>query len=150
MTTEEQNKDITLRVFEEAFGKGNLAVIDEVLASDAVDHQEALGTHFAEHLKDVVRKMRAAFPDLRFEIHHILAEDDIVAVHSTMTGTHQGRFEMGPFAQIEPAGRRIAVRHMHFMRFVDGKNTDLWHLWDTLALRRQLGAAPPQKAGASV
>jgi predicted ester cyclase len=148
MTTEEQNKAITLRVFEEGFGKGNLAVIDEALTSDAVDHQEAPGTDFAEHLKDVVRKMRAAFPDLHFEIHHILAEDDIVAVHSTMTGTHKGRFEIGPFAQIEPAGERIAVRHMHFLRWVDGKNTDLWHLWDTPALRRQLGA-PSQRAGAS-
>lgn len=142
MTIEERNKALTLRVFEEAFGRGDLSVIDEVLKLDAVDHQEALGTDFAEHLKDVVRKMRAAFPDLRFEIHQILAEGDIVAVHSTMTGTHRGRFEVGPFAQIEPEGRRVAVRHMHFLRWADGNNTDLWHVWDTPVLMRQLGAAP--------
>ncbi len=146
MTAEERNKAIVIRVFEEAFGKGNLAVIDEVLASNAVDHQETPGTDFAEHLKDVVRKMRAAFPDLHFDIHHILAEGEIVAVHSTMTGTHRGRFEIGPFAHVEPAGRRIAVRHMHFLRWVDGKNTDLWHVWDTPTLMRQLGA-DPQRTG---
>lgn len=105
------------------------------------------GTDFAEHLKDVVRKMRAAFPDLRFEIHHVLAEGDIVAVHSTMTGTHRGRFEIGPFARVQLAGRQISVRHMHFLRWADGKNTDLWHLWDTHALMRQLGALP-QREGA--
>ncbi len=67
-----------------------------------------------------MRKMRAAFPGLHLEFHHVLAEGDIVAVHSTMTGTHKGRFEIGPFAQIEPAGR-IAVRHMHFLRLVDAR-----------------------------
>jgi predicted ester cyclase len=93
-----------------------------------------------------VRKIRAAFPDLHFDIHHILAEGEIVAVHSTMTGTHLGRFEIGPFAHAEPVGRRIAVRHMHFLRWVDGKNTDLWHVWDTSTLMRQLGAGP-QRTG---
>ena len=140
MSAQEQNKALTLRVFEEAFGGGDLSIIDEVLAGDAVDHQEAPGTDFAEHLKDVVRKMRSAFPDLRFEIQHVLAEGDIVAVHSVMTGTHRGRFEIGPFARIEPEGRRVAVRHMHFLRWVDGKNTDLWHVWDTPVLMRQLEA----------
>lgn len=142
MSTEEQNRGATLRVFEEAFGKGDLSVIDEVLETGAVDHQEAPGTDFAGHLKDVVRKMRAAFPDLRFEIQHALAEGDIVAVHSVMTGTHRRRFEIGPFARIEPEGRRVAVRHMHFLRWADGKNTDLWHIWDTHVLMRQLGAVP--------
>lgn len=67
--------------------------------------------------------MRAAFPDLRFEIHNILAESDIVATRSTMTGTHEGCFEVGPYRDIPPTGTRIEVPHMHFFRWVDGKNT---------------------------
>ncbi len=147
MTVEERNKALTLKGFEEMFNKGDLSVVDELVADRGQDHQEAPGTDFAEHLKDVVRKMRTAFPDLHFDIHHILAEGEIVAVHSTMTGTHRGRFEIGPFAQVEPAGRRVAVRHMHFFRWVDGKNTDLWHLMDTSTWMRQLGAGP-QRTGA--
>ncbi len=147
MTTEERNKALTLRGFEEMFNKGDLSVVDELVSERGEDHQEAPGTDFAEHLKDVITKMRAAFPDLHFDVHHILAEGEIVAVHSTMTGTHRGRFEIGPFAQVEPAGRRVAVRHMHFFRWVDGKNTDLWHLMDTSTWMRQLGAGP-QRTGA--
>ena len=146
MTNEERNKALTLRGFEEMFNKGDLSVVDELVSERGEDHQEAPGTDFAEHLKDVIKKMRAAFPDLHFEVHHILAEGEIVAVHSTMTGTHRGRFEIGPFAQVEPAGRRVAVRHMHFFRWVDGKNTDLWHLMDTSTWMRQLGAGP-QRTG---
>jgi steroid delta-isomerase-like uncharacterized protein len=148
VTTEERNKALTLRGFEEMFNKGDLSVVDELVAERGEDHQEEPGTDFAEHLKDVIKKMRTAFPDLHFELHHVLAEGEIVAVHSTMTGTHRGRFEIGPFAQVEPAGRRVAVRHMHFFRWVDGKNTDLWHVMDTSTWMRQLGGAP-QKAGVS-
>jgi predicted ester cyclase len=153
MTSEERNKALTLRGFEEMFNKGDLSVVDELVAAGGSDHQEAPGTDFAEHLKDVITKMRAAFPDLRFEVHHILAERDMVASRSTMTGTHEGRFEIGPFRDIPPTGRQVEVPHMHFFRWVDGKNTDLWHVWDTPALMRQLGAPPqrtPQREGASV
>ena len=149
MTTEERNKALTFKGFEEMFNKGDLSVVDELVADRGEDHQEAPGTDFAEHLKDVIKKMRAAFPDLHFELHHMLAEGDMVASRSTMTGTHEGRFEIGQFRDIPPTGRRVEVAHMHFFRWVDGKNTDLWHVWDTPALMRQLGAAPPQKAGAS-
>jgi hypothetical protein len=41
---------------------------------------------------------------------------------------------------------------MHFFRWVDGKNTDLWHIMDTPGLMRQLGTSQetPQREGASV
>jgi steroid delta-isomerase-like uncharacterized protein len=148
VTTEERNKALTLRGFEEMFNKGDLSVVDELMADRGEDHQEAPGTDITEHLKDVIVKMRTAFPDLHFEVHHILAEGDMVASRSTMTGTHEGRFEIGPFRDIPPTGRRVEVPHMHFFRWVDGKNTDLWHVWDTPALMRQLGAGP-QRAGVS-
>jgi len=146
MTTEERNKALTLRGFEEMFNNGNLSVVDELVAEKGEDHQEASGTDFAEHLKDIITKMRAAFPDLRFEIHHILAEGDIVATRSTMTGTHEGRFEIGPFRDLPPTGRRIEVPHMHFFRWAEDKNTDLWHIMDTPTMMRQLGTAPRQQA----
>jgi predicted ester cyclase len=87
VSTEERNKALTLRGFEEMFNRGDLSVVDELVAKRGEDHQEAPGTDFAEHLKDVIEKMRAAFPDLRFEVHHLLAEGDMVAARSTMTGT---------------------------------------------------------------
>jgi predicted ester cyclase len=121
--TEERNKALTLKGIEEMFNKGELSVVDELVADRGQDHQEAPGTDFAEHLKDVITKMRRAFPDLHFELHHILAEGDMVASRSTMTGTHEGRFEIGPFRDIPPTSRRVEVAHMHFFRWVDGKNT---------------------------
>ncbi len=73
----------------------------------------------------------------------MVAEGEIVAFHSTMTGTHSGVLRLPNTPQIAPTGKHISVVHMHFVRIVDGLNYDLWHVWDTPTLLRQLGVMPP-------
>lgn len=133
-----QNKALVIKGFEEGFNQGNAAVFDEIMAEKGIDHQEIPGTDVREHLKDVVRHLRTAFPDLHFEVHDVIAEGDLVACRSTMTGTHKG-----PLFGVEPTGKHVNVAHMHFMCMVDGKNTDLWHVWDFAGLLRQVGASDP-------
>jgi predicted ester cyclase len=142
--TPDELKAITLEGFERMFNNGDLDFVDEAVAPGAVDHQESEGTDFAAHLKDVIAVLRAAFADLRFEIHELLAEGDIVACRSTMTGTHTAPLRIGPMAGLPISGLRIDVPHMHFFRYDEhGRCTDLWHVWNTLLLARQLGAPAP-------
>jgi steroid delta-isomerase-like uncharacterized protein len=150
LVTTEQLKAQTLEGFERMFNRGDLAYADETVAPGAVDHQEPQGTDFVAHLKDVIVTLRVAFPDLRFDVHDIVCEGDVVACRSTMTGTHQGPLRIGPMAGLPVSGARIEVPHMHFFRYdADGRVTDLWHVWNTLALARQLGApAPDLRVGA--
>ncbi len=149
--TDDQLKALTLENFERMFNNGDLAHVERALAPDAVDHQEPAGTDFIAHLKEVISVLRTAFPDLRFEIHAILAEDNIVACRSTMTGTHEGPLRIGPMANLPITGARTEVPHMHFFRYDEhGRCTDLWHVWNTLLLARQLGApAPDLRVGIS-
>jgi steroid delta-isomerase-like uncharacterized protein len=143
MTTEEL-KARTLEGFERMFNQGDLAYVDETLAPAAIDHQEPEGTDFAAHLKNVISTLRSAFPDLRFDVHELICEADTVACRSTMTGTHEGALRIGPMAGLPVNGTRIEVPHMHFFRYdADGRLTDLWHVWNTLMLARQLGAPAP-------
>ena len=53
-------------------------------------------------------------------------------------------------AALAVAGARVEVPHMHFFRYdANGRVTDLWHVWNTLLLARQLGApAPDLRVGA--
>jgi predicted ester cyclase len=121
----EQLKILTRESFERLFNDGDLDYVDASLAPGAVDHQEPAGTDFAAHLKHVV-------------------EGQVVACRSTMTGTHQGPLRMGPMAGLPFNGLPIDVPHMHFFRFDDeGRVTDLWHVWNTIALARQIGAPAP-------
>jgi predicted ester cyclase len=149
--TAEQLKARTLEGFERMFNGGDLDYVDTSLAPGAVDHQEPAGTDFAAHLKDVISTLRSAFPDLRFDVHELICEGDTVACRSTMTGTHQGPLRIGPMASLAVNGTHIDVPHMHFFHYdAEGLLTDLWHVWNTLALARQLGApAPDLRVGAS-
>jgi steroid delta-isomerase-like uncharacterized protein len=140
--TSERNKDMSREVLERGFNQGDLSVFDEFIDPEGVDHQEPPGTRFIDHLKEVVVAMRTAFPDLNFEIHDILAEGDIVAFRSTMTGTHSGTFTLMPGRPLPATGRKVSVPHMHFVRIVDGKTTDLWHVWNIPMMMQQLGIMP--------
>ena len=141
----EANKVLTRRVFQEAFGAGDLRVIDEVVAMNGIDRQHPDEPSFAEHLKEVVVAMRTAFPDLRFDVTEIIGEDDWVACHSIMTGTNLGEL-LSPLTQrpqpIPPSGRPVRIPHMHMIRWCDGRSTELLHLMDTMALLGQLGLLP--------
>jgi steroid delta-isomerase-like uncharacterized protein len=134
---------VAVRAFmERAFHQGDLSAVDEFSSRDGIDHQEPPGTDFIAHLKQVVAAMRQAFPDLHFEIHQMLADEDIVAFRSTMTGTHTGPLNFIPGRSLPATGRRVSVPHMHFIRLADGKTIDLWHVWNTPMMLQQLGVTP--------
>jgi predicted ester cyclase len=143
MTTD-QLKALTHESFERMFNEGDLDHVDAALAPGAIDHQEPAGTEFAPHLKHVISTLRAAFPDLHFAVEALVGEGDLVACRTTMTGTHQAALRMGPLAGLAATGTRVEVPHMHFFRYDDqGRVTDLWHVWNTIGLARQLGAPAP-------
>ncbi|MEO9174229.1 MAG: ester cyclase [Gaiellales bacterium] len=144
MMTTDQLKSLTREGFERMFNEGDLAFVDTAIAPDAIDHQEPVGTDFRAHLSHVISTLRAAFPDLRFAVEEMIGEGQLVACRSTMTGTHQGPLRMGPLAGLAAVGTPVEVPHMHFFRYDDdGRVTDLWHVWNTIALARQLGAPAP-------
>jgi predicted ester cyclase len=90
------------------------------------------------------RSVRGAFPDLRFDVQELICEGNTVACRSTMTGTHQGPLRIGPMASLAVNGTQIEVPHMHFFHYDgEGRLTDLWHVWNTVMLARQLGAPAP-------
>jgi predicted ester cyclase len=87
-----ENKALVRRFYEEAWGEGRLAVIDEVFAENYRRHdlrptQPAPGP---EGMKRITADFRAAFPDLRFEVEIVIAEDEFVAARWTASGTHTG------------------------------------------------------------
>ena len=133
----ERNKAIARETAERLFNQGDLGVTNELIAADAVDHCEPVGTDCRAHFRQVATMLRAAFPDLHMAIADMVAEGESVAVRLTMTGTHQG-----PFMGMLPTGRKFAVEQMRFIRFHDGQMTDSWAVIDWLGWRRQLGAEP--------
>jgi len=136
----EENKDLARRFMEEAYNKGNVDFIDEVVASDYVAHDpnspEGTGGG-ADGAKQFVETYRSAFPDLQMTVEDLIAEGDKVVVRWTARGTHQGEL-MG----IPPSGNRVEVTGISVDRIEGGKFVEGWSNYDALGMMQQIGAVP--------
>jgi len=136
----EQNKAMARRWSEELWGKGNLAVADEIIAPDYVRHD--LGDPFPargpEDVKRIVTMLRTMLPDLRIQIEAMVAEDDMVVSRYTTTATDTRGYMGKP-----PTGRTIRTSAMQMFRFANGKIVESWAARDDLGVPVQLGHLPP-------
>src|SRR5919202_2974830 len=91
MSAEEKNKAFVREFFEEAWGRGNIAAVDELMAADYLEHpRPSTLPPGAEGLKQLIAAYRAAFPDLKMTLDDILAEGEMVAFRWCVNGTHLG------------------------------------------------------------
>lgn len=136
-----RNKGLVRRINEEAWGEGNLDLIDEHVAEDYVEHNNASPEPIRgpEGYKENVRMIRNAFPDMDVTTDHLIAEGDLVVNHYTITGTHEG-----PLTGIEPTGAEVTFSGMAIIRFEDGKIVEDWGNVDLFGLMQQIGAIPDQ------
>jgi enterochelin esterase family protein len=129
----EANKALVLRLLE-VHNQGNLAVADEILATDFVNHDPSRpDVTDLESYKAWVVANHTAFPDFHVEVHDMLAEGDKVAARWTVTGTQQGEF-MG----IPPTGRQITVTGIHIHRLAGAQIVEAWWAYDALGMVQQL------------
>jgi predicted ester cyclase len=123
--TEEENKALFRRTYEELLNRGDLSVADELVSPDFINHEAPPGRDRGpESMRGLSTMLRTAFPDLRFTIEELVAEGEVVAGRLTMSGTHEG-----PLMGTPPTGRQD---HMHFVRFRDGKAVEHWGVRDDL------------------
>jgi steroid delta-isomerase-like uncharacterized protein len=86
-------------------------------------------------LKDVLRGMFDAFPDMHWTIEEQIAEDARVLTRFVWTGTHNGEFFGVP-----ASGRKVSVWGMVIDRLEDGRIKDSRILMDAFGLMRQIGS----------
>lgn len=131
-------KAIVRRTWEEIWPNGDVNGLLEVVHPETVNHETPPGFSAGlDGLQRIMLMMKEAFSDQRFDIHEIIAEGETIAVHLTHSGRHTGAF-LG----MAPTNREFAYRHMHFLRFQDGKAIEHWAVRDDATFMRQLGVLP--------
>ena len=137
----EENLANQRRVWEEAFGKGNLEIIDELFAP-SYSFKSPLGFEVkgAEGFKEVLAMMRSAFPDMNITVDDMLAADEKVVTRFTITGTFTNEM-MG----IAPTGKSLSVSGIVITRWENGQEVEAWESIDTLGWYQQLGITPPEE-----
>jgi steroid delta-isomerase-like uncharacterized protein len=139
----EQNKATARRWSEDLWGRGTLAVADEIIAADYVRHDagDPFPARGPEDVKRIVTMLRRMLPDLRIQIDEMIAEGDMVVSRYTATATDTIGY-MG----MAPTGKTIRTSAMQMFRFRNGKIVESWAVRDDLGTLRQLGHAPAMPA----
>ena len=140
----EDNKTLMRRLMNEGLNAGNLAIIDEIMSPDFVEHQVLpMQGSGRDVVKQLFAMLRTAFPDIHFTFDDIIAEGDKVMARGTARSTH-----LGPYMGVPPTGKPVRVTIYDVVRIKDGKMVEHWGLTDALGLMQQIGVVQlPVPAG---
>ncbi|MEW6735953.1 MAG: ester cyclase [Acidobacteriota bacterium] len=134
--TEEVNKALVLRFYEEVWNKGNVAVVDEVFAANYLPHDSTaigpLEVESSEEQKKIALYNREAFTDFSFVPQFVIAEGDKVVGRWTLRGRTKGILKLISANPIEVSGVNI-------FRFENGKVVEIWNHRDDLGAHQQIG-----------
>ena len=135
-----QNCAVVSRFIEESINLGQVDSAAQFVWEDVVEQVPFPGQGPGlDGLKDVLRGMRAAFPDLHFSVEEQIAEGDKVLTRFEWTGTHRG-----DFLGVPASGLSVRVWGMVMDRLEEGRIKDTRILMDIFGLMMQLNAFAPK------
>jgi C-1 hydroxylase len=132
-----ENKAV-VRGLIDAWNSGDIAAMAQ-LWSPAMVHHGRAGKLSGQQTAEEMERFLKAFPDLRMEVHSIVAEDDLVATRMTVHATHTGEY-MG----IPPTGRKVSIALMGQLRIVDGTVVEHWGVADAFGMLVSIGLLPAE------
>jgi len=130
MTTD-GNKAVVRRFIKEVLGRGNIDLIDELLAPDYVN--PSMGITNRTGFKAVVSGLNASVPARNFEIADLVAEGDSVVFRGNMNFTLA-------------SGKKVSARVITYYRLANGKIVEDEPI-STPPLTEVLGGMMPPKSG---
>jgi lactoylglutathione lyase len=114
---------------------GDESVLDDLVAEDMVNH--AAGPQGREGLRQILATIDNDLGPVTFEQHHLVGEDDLVAQHLTLHGTHRAS-TMPLLADVPVANRPVSWTFIHLWRIANGKVVEHWACRDDMGLLDQL------------
>lgn len=138
VTASERSDAFTVmrRMLDEGFATGDVTVVDQLCSPDLVEHQFGLsgtGAEAIQHVKDAIRDVHSAVPDISFTIEDSVEEGDTIWVRVRAAGIATGPF----FGR--PSGRPVDITVLDVARVVDGLIVEHWGVPDRFAMLAQTG-----------
>lgn len=135
----EDNKALVRRFYNE-IDKGNIDILDELVAADYIDHNPppipGLSSGLAG-LKQAFRLFWDATPGYH-QIEDQIAEGDRVVTRLTSYGKHTGDLPGAP-----ATGNDMKMTSITIHRIAGGKLVEKWAEKDMISLLQQIGKMPP-------
>jgi steroid delta-isomerase-like uncharacterized protein len=117
-----------------AWNEGDLAAVDAMFTPDYARYSIDPEVRDRQYIKDSIRDVRAAFPDLHSTIEDMIAEGNKVVTRWSATGT-----QLGEFLGFPATGTSVITAGVLISRFVDDRIAEEWATWNALDLLRDLG-----------
>ena len=144
MRTSEENKETAREFMERVMNKHDMAYAEEALADSFIEHNP-LSPDMPPDKKGALATFQAMFensPDMRGEVHDLVATGDRVAIRATYSGTDSGPGWGAPMGA--PAtGKPFSVEGIDVAIVNDdGKFCEHYGIFDVMGMMGQLGLMP--------
>jgi predicted ester cyclase len=130
----DENKRLVHFWFEEAWNQGRTEIIDQLVAPDCLIYGLGDPLRGPDPFKEFHRQYTSAFPDLKIEVHQVVAEGDWTAQRFGGVGTHTGD-GLG----VAATGNPVSFTAMSFTRWKDGRMIEAHNTVDFAELHRVVG-----------
>jgi len=135
--TPDERKGLVRRLTDELWNKGNLDICDEVFAAHCSFHDPSFPIEGVAGMKEQVRQLRVANPDLHLDVHDILVDGEMTAARWTMGGTSRAEFRGLP-----ATGKTYVMTGMTIDKWEDDRIVEEWTSYDLFGGLQQLGIIP--------
>ena len=138
----DRNKALVRRFYEE-IDRGNIGILDELVAEDYLDHNPSpfpTSETGRERLKQDFQLFLEATPGYH-QIEDQIAEGDKVVTRLTSYGKHEGDLPGAP-----RTGNDMKITSITIHRIADGKLAEKWSEKDMISLLTQIGVMPAMSA----
>ena len=134
MSEEQENKNVILKLYEQALNKRNMELLRGLISEEYTGINSKKG---AAAFKEPVEALVNAFPDVQWKIKNLIGEGDKVVIRWNLQGTHSG-----PFQHITATGKKVSNDGIGFYELKDGKIIRSQIHTDRLGFLQELGAIP--------
>jgi predicted ester cyclase len=137
----EANKYLAHRVSREIWSRGDVALVDHIIAPDYVRHASDGELTGREALRQAAVDLLAAIPDWTETLQVVLVEEDLVAYRWIAHGTYRGQLPGLP-----PTGQPVGLEGQAMHRVVDRLVAEAWSVFGLASMLVQVGAMPAPAA----
>lgn len=124
------------RLIEVGIGQGEVAVIEELVAPNCIEHQRGNNPGL-DGVKQVAETLHRWMSDFSLRVEDVAVSGDLVWTRNRARGVNTGSVMGSP-----PTGKAVEVDVIDICRFEGGQVVEHWGIADQVGLMLQVGAIP--------
>lgn len=133
-----ENKRIVREMIETVINDHQFQRVDDYFTEDILIKGAGSTFEGIEEWRGFLRELDTTFPDFAFSLEDMIAAGPKVAIHITVSGTHEG-----PFEGIPATGEEFSYPAVMIITLDEGKISKIVYESDRVGLLEQLGVMDP-------